>query len=103
MLGALRSALATKFQEQKISVVDQLKVESPKTKELAKVLKNFSSDKKLLIVNHERNSNLELSSRNLKGVKLVLNQQVHPYDLLNHEAVVLSEAAILRLQEAVGR
>ena len=103
ILGALRSALATKFQEQKISVVDQLKVESPKTKELAKVLKNFSADKKLLIVNHERNSNLKLSSRNLKGVKLVLNHEVHPYDLLNHETVVLSEAAILRLQETVGR
>ncbi len=102
-LGALRSALAVKFQEQKISVVDQFKVESPKTKELAKILKNFSSDKKLLIVNHERNSNLELSSRNLKGVKLVLNHEVNPYDLLNHETVVLSEAAILRLQEVLAR
>ncbi len=103
MLGALRSALAAKFQEQKLSVVDQFKIESPKTKELAKILKNFSSDKKLLIVNHERNSNLELSSRNLKGVKLVLNHEVNPYDLLNHETVVISEAAILRLQEVLAR
>lgn len=103
MLGALRSALAAKFQEQKLSVVDQFKIESPKTKELAKILKNFSSDKKLLIVNHERNSNLELSSRNLQGVKLVLNHEVNPYDLLNHETVVISEAAILRLQEVLAR
>ncbi|MCZ6905457.1 MAG: 50S ribosomal protein L4 [Acidobacteria bacterium] len=103
MLGALRSALAAKFQEQKLSVVDQFKIETPKTKELAKILKNFSSDKKLLIVNHERNSNLELSSRNLQGVKLVLNHEVNPYDLLNHETVVISEAAILRLQEVLAR
>lgn len=103
MLGALRSALAAKFQEQKLSVVDQFKIESSKTKELAKILKNFSSDKKLLIVNHERNSNLELSSRNLQGVKLVLNHEVNPYDLLNHETVVISEAAILRLQEVLAR
>ena len=103
MLGALRSALAAKFQEQKLSVVDQFKIETPKTKELAKKLKNFSSDKKLLIVNHERNSNLELSSRNLQGVKLVLNHEVNPYDLLNHETVVISEAAILRLQEILAR
>jgi len=101
MLGALRSALSVKFQDSKLSVIDQLKVETPKTKELAKKLKILSADKKLLIINHERDLNLELSSRNLDGVKLVLNNEVRPYDLLNHGTVLFSEAAILRLQEAL--
>ena len=101
MLGALRSALSVKFQDSKLSVIDQLKIEAPKTKELARKLKTLSSDKKLLIINHERNLNLELSSRNLSGVKLVLNNEVRTYDLLNHGTVLFSEAAILRLQEVL--
>ena len=102
MLGALRSALSVKFQDSKLSVIDQLTVAAPKTKELARKLKTLSSDKKLLIINHERNLNLELSSRNLTGVKLVLNNEVRPYDLLNHGTVLFSETAILRLQEVLA-
>ena len=102
LLGALRSVLADKFHAEKVTVIDQFQVESQKTRELTKILKNFPVGRKLLIVNHERNENLELSSRNLQWVKLVLNHEVHPYDLLNYDAVFFSEGAILRLQDAVA-
>ena len=102
LLGALRSMLADKFHAEKVTVIDQFQVESQKTRELIQVLKKFSVGRKLLIVNHERNTNLELSSRNLQWVKLVLNHEVHPYDLLNHDTVIFSEGAILRLQDSVA-
>ena len=48
------------------------------------------------------NRNLELSSRNLEGVKLVSSREVNVYDLLGHEQVLLSEAAAAKLSEALA-
>ena len=102
LLGALRSALAVKYQDRKMTVVDQFQFENHKTKELAKILARFETGKKLLIVNHEANSNLELSSRNLPWVKLVRNFEVNTYDLLDHDRIFFSEQAILKLQDTLA-
>jgi large subunit ribosomal protein L4 len=101
VLGALRSALAAKFQEQKLTVVDQLSLEAVKTKAFAGALRKLGLEKTVLVVNDQTNRNLELSSRNIVGCELVRHHNVHPYQVLSHDGLLISEGALTRLQEAL--
>jgi large subunit ribosomal protein L4 len=56
----------------------------------------------VLLVDNGENKNLELSSRNLEGVKLVASRDVSVYDLLAHNQVLLSEAAARKLSEGLA-
>lgn len=99
--GALRSALAAKYQENKLTVVDQFDLKEPKTKTFAGALQKLGIVKKVLIVSDHANRNLELSSRNLEGCELVRHHQVHPYHVLSHDRLLISEGALTRLQESL--
>jgi len=99
--GALRSALAAKYQENKLTVVDQFNLKEPKTKTFAGVLQKLGIGKKVLVVSDQANRNLEFSSRNLEGCELVRHHQVHPYHVLSHDRLLISEGALTRLQEAL--
>jgi large subunit ribosomal protein L4 len=97
--GALRSALAAKFQEHKLTVIDEFALAEPKSKTLASALRRMEVGKTVLVVNHGSNRNLELSSRNIAGCDLVRHHELHAYHLLSHEGVLISEGALVRLQE----
>ena len=97
--GALRSALATKFQENKLTVVDQFNLGEAKTKEFAGVLRRMEVNKSVLVVDDKTNKNLELSSRNIAGCDLVRHYDVHPYHLMSHDRLLISEGALVRLEE----
>jgi large subunit ribosomal protein L4 len=100
LLGALRSALAAKFADGKIIVVNAFDVKEPKTKEFCKVLDALKVDSTVLVVEaakHE-NRNLELSARNIAGLELVRGNEVHPYHLLRCDRVIFSQPAIEKLQ-----
>ncbi len=99
--GALRSALAAKYQEQKLTVVDALNPAEPKTKAFNEALKKLGIGKSVLLVSDTTSRNLELSSRNIARCDLVRHHTVHPYDILSHEGLVISEGAIVRLQESL--
>ena len=99
LLGALRSALAARYQENQLTVVDELNPAEPKTKAFAGTLKKLEADKTVLIVNDAGNRNLELASRNIPGCDLVRHHQVHPYQVLSHRRLVISEGALKRLEE----
>ncbi len=99
--GALRSALAAKFQESKLTVVDQFDLAEPKTKLLAGALLRLGLEKTVLLVNDASNRNLELSSRNIEGCDLVRHHNLHPYQVLAHDQLLVSEGALTRLQEAL--
>lgn len=100
--GALRSALTEKYNGKAITVVDEFALQSYKTKEFRKLLDAIDLTKKLLIVNSGENMNLDRASGNLKSVKLVSSREVNVYDLLNHEQVLFSKAAIQKLEEALN-
>jgi len=102
LLGALRSALTAKLAAEKLTVVDKFELESHKTKEFRALLGKLGVKKTLLIVETDSNTTLERASGNLPGVKLVLSQAVHPYDLLAHDRVVFSQAAVEKLQRAIA-
>lgn len=99
--GALRSALAARFQEQKLTVVDALTPAEPRTKPFSEVLKKLGAGKSVLLVSDAANRNLELSSRNIARCDLMRHYAVHPYHILSHEGLVISEGALKRLQESL--
>jgi len=99
--GALRSALAVKYQEQKLTVIDQFDLKESKTKTFAGILQKLGLEKTVLVVNDQANRNLECSSRNIVGCDLIRHHEVHPYHLLSHDRVLISEGALTRLQEAL--
>jgi len=102
LLGALRSALSAKLVAEKLTVVESLALETHKSKGFRQVLDKLGAEKTLLIVDANLDRNLELASRNLRGVKLVATHQVHPYHLLSHDQVLFSQAAVEKLQQAIA-
>jgi len=101
-LGALRSALSAKLRDGELRVVNEFAVAEPKTKLMRKTLDTIEATKTVLLVDNSDDRNLELSSRNLDGVKLVSSRDVNVYDLLAHNQVVLSEAAARKLSEGLA-
>jgi large subunit ribosomal protein L4 len=103
LFGALRSALAAKLADGKLIVVDAFELKEVKTKEVRKALDTLKVEKTALLVeagNHE-NTNLELSSRNIKGVEMLYGPEVHPYHLLRYGHVVFTQPALEKLQNSL--
>jgi large subunit ribosomal protein L4 len=100
LLGALRSALAAKFADGKLVIVNAFDVKEPKTKPFREALDKLKVDSTALLVeaSNNGNRNLELSSRNLDGVELVRANEVHPYHLLRYDRAIFTQPAIEKLQ-----
>ena len=100
LLGALRSALAAKFADGKLTIVNAFEVKEPKTKEFRAALDALKVEKTVLIVDvpNSGNRNLELSARNIEGLELIPGNEVHPYHLLRYDRVIFSHPAIEKLQ-----
>ncbi len=101
-LGALRSALSAKLRDGELKVVNEFSISDIKTKAMRQTLDQMEAKRTVLMVDNTENRNLELSSRNLQGVKLVSSRDVNVYDLLGHEQVLLSQAAAEKLSEALA-
>ncbi len=103
ILGALRSALSTKFAEQKLTVVDGWQLDSHKTKMFRQTLAKLGGETRtILLVDHAANVNLERASRNLEGVTLVPPAALEAYDLLRHDRLMLSREAAAKLNRALS-
>src|ERR1700722_9811015 len=100
LLGALRSALAAKFADGKLIVVNAFELKDAKTKAFRAALDSLKVDKTVLVVDapNSGNRNLELSARNIHGLELVPSNEVHPYHLLRYDRVIFSHPAIEKLQ-----
>jgi len=100
LLGALRSALAAKFADGKLIVVNAFDLKDAKTKQFRAALDALKVDKTVLVVDvpNSGNRNLELGARNIKGLELVPGNEVHPYHLLKYDRVIFSHPAIEKLQ-----
>jgi large subunit ribosomal protein L4 len=105
LLGALRSALAAKFADGKLIVVNTLDVKEAKTKAFRAALIGLKVDSTVLIVDaagHE-NRNLGLSARNIAGLELLSGSEVHPYHLLRYNHVIFSQPALEKLQVSLKK
>jgi len=100
---AMKSALSSKVRDNELIVLDALKMEQPKTREMVKVLDNLKADRKALLVSSEYDENVALSARNIPGVKFVKADGLNVYDILNHDKVILTRDAVARVEEVWGR
>jgi large subunit ribosomal protein L4 len=90
---ALKMALSAKLSGEKMVVLDKIEMEKPKTKGFLSVAGALDLSS-VLFVTAEKNENLELSTRNLKGVKVLRTEGLNVYDILKYEKIVLLEASI---------
>ncbi|HHE64766.1 MAG TPA: 50S ribosomal protein L4 [Bacteroidetes bacterium] len=89
------SALSYKAKNKAISVLNEIKIETSKTKEYVQMLENLKlDDKKTLFVISEQNNNLYLSSRNLKGTKVVTSNRLSTYDIMESQQIVFDSASV---------
>jgi large subunit ribosomal protein L4 len=100
--GALRSALSERVREGNVIVIEGWSLDKPKTKEFVSSLTDLGLEGKTLIVDSFDNQNLVLAARNLRRAKVVNSSGLNIYDLLYHEKLVLSQAAIEELEQLLG-
>ena len=96
---ALKSVLSSKVAEKEIIVLDDLKFEAPKTKEMIKVLANIKAGKKALIVMAEKDENVVKSAANIPGVKTMLVSTMNVYEIVNHESFIVTQEAVKKIEE----
>lgn len=99
---ARKSALTYKANEKSILVLEDFNFEGPKTKEMVTIKNNLQiADKKSLFVLPVENNNIYLSSRNLKGVSVVIASELNTYQILNAKTIVLLEGSVEKIEEAL--
>jgi large subunit ribosomal protein L4 len=100
---AIRCALSAKVAAKQVVVIDGLKFDAPKTKNVVALLKAFdSSEKKNLIITNGENENVELSARNMPEVTAITNNTLNCFDLLHNNQVFLDKEAIKSIEEVLA-
>ena len=102
-LGALRAAISQKLRDGEVIVVDTLSVAEIRTKAAAEMLKKLGVNGKALLVDVKPEDKLSLSMRNIEGVRVLPSNRISARDVINTRRVVLTRAAIEKLQEEIGR
>lgn len=98
------SALTYKAKDNAITVLEDFTFEAPKTSNYVDLIKNLNlSDKKTLLVLGESNNNVYLSSRNLKGAKVVTASDLNTYDIVNAESLILLESSVKVLESLLNK
>ena len=96
---AMKSVLSSKVLEKELIVLDELKFDAPKTKEMIKVLENVKAGKKALIVTAEKDENIVKSAANIPGVRTALVGTMNVYEIVNHNSFIVTKEAIEKIQE----
>jgi len=99
---AIKSALSAKVLEENVLVLQSLAFDAPKTKDFKAVLGNLSVEKKALIVTADLDENVALSARNIPGVTVVTATGVTVLDVLNHEKLIMTKAAVEKVEEVLA-
>ena len=96
--AALKSALTSRVNEEKLIVLDSLKLDEIKTKRMAQVLGNLNVDKALVII-EDNDRNIVLSARNLPKVATATADSINTYDILKYNTVIATKAAVEKIEE----
>lgn len=98
---ALKMALSAKAQENELIVVDQMAMESIKTKVFAGIIRTIDAEKALIVI-HGKDEILERSSRNVPGIKVLPTEGLNVYDILKYPKLVLVQSAIEGIEGRLG-
>ena len=96
---AMKSALSAKVADNEMIVLDELKLDAIKTKEIVKVLAALSAGRKTLIVLPEKDDVVYRSARNIAGVKTTLVGTLNTYDILNCDTLIVLKDAVAKIEE----
>ena len=96
--AALKSALTSRVEDQKLVVLDELKLDEVKTKNFIAVLKALNLDKALFVLD-DNDKNVILSARNIPDVKTAQVNELNVYDVLKYNTVVLTKKAVSDIEE----
>ena len=97
--SAIKSALTSRVNEEKFKVMDSLKFDEIKTKKMVGVLNALKVNKALVVLDGEDNANVELSARNIAGVRVVPFNAISVYDILKYDTVVITKRAVSKIEE----
>jgi large subunit ribosomal protein L4 len=100
---AMKSALSSKVESGNIVVLDDLKLEQPKTKDMVRILEKLKVEPKALVVTASQDENVIKSARNIAGVKPTTAGFLNVYDLMAHETLVITKDAVSRVEEVLAR
>lgn len=95
---AMKSVFSAKVVDKELIVLDELKFQAPKTKEMATILNNLNA-KKALIVLSEKDENVQKSAKNISGVETSLVNTLNVYDMLKYDVLVLTKDAVEKVEE----
>jgi large subunit ribosomal protein L4 len=96
---ALQKALSARLHQGEVTVVNDLKLETPKTKEFLRVLSALNLEGTLLVVCEEPNDNLRLASRNVPGVELTTGRDLNTYQVLRYDRLLFTVSAFRKVEE----
>ena len=96
--AALKSALTSRVEENKLIVIDEINFDEIKTKKFQEVLNNLSVSKALVVL-EDGNKNAELSARNIADVKTAKTNTINVYDILKYNTVIVTKAAVATIEE----
>ena len=98
---ALKTALTYKNINKELVVLDNINLDTLKTKEIINILETLKLNGKVLFVVNEENENLYLATRNLGNVLVLLNDEINAYDLTNADVLVCTEDAVNSIEEVL--
>lgn len=96
---ALKSALTSKVNEKELLVLDQLKFDSIKTKQMVNVLNSLKVDSSALVVIEGKNETVEKSIRNIPGVKTAFVNTINVFDILKYDKFIITKDAVEKVEE----
>ena len=99
---ALRCVLSAKARDGELMVVEQLKFDEPKTKDMVRILAALGVDSSALIVTREPEAKVVKSARNLPGIRTLPASLLNVVDILSYKALLMTEAAVRRAEELWG-
>ena len=98
---ALKSALSYKVIDKELIVLDELKLNSNKTKEMKEILNNLKAERSVLVVVNELDDNIVLATRNLNNVLLLSADEINTMDIISAKVLIATEAAVKSIEEAL--
>ncbi|MFZ5645240.1 MAG: 50S ribosomal protein L4 [Bacillota bacterium] len=100
---AMKSALSSKVEGGTIMVLDDLKIDQPKTKDMVRILENLKVNNKALVVTAGKDENVLKSARNIPWVKPTSAGLLNVYDLMAHQTLVITRDAVSRVEEVLAK
>ena len=102
-IEALRNSLNAKLQEENLILVEDIKIDQPKTKTMRAILDKLGAKTNSLLVVGVMDKNTELASRNLEAVDLKLASDLNAYDIMSHEKLVMTKDALKQLEKRMQK